>query len=43
MYDLIIIGAGPGGEAAALAAAERGMKTALVEEKHPGGTCLNRG
>ncbi len=43
MYDLIIIGAGPGGEAAALAAAERGMKTALVEARQVGGSCLNRG
>lgn len=43
MYDLIVIGAGPGGYEAALRAAELGMKTALVERREIGGTCLNRG
>ncbi|NCB73939.1 MAG: dihydrolipoyl dehydrogenase [Clostridia bacterium] len=42
-YDLIIIGAGPGGYTAAIAAAQHGMKTALVEARETGGTCLNRG
>lgn len=42
-YDLIIIGAGPGGYTAAIAAAQHGMKTALVEANKTGGTCLNRG
>ena len=42
-YDLIVIGAGPGGYEAAFEAADLGMKTALVEKKEPGGTCLNRG
>ncbi len=42
-FDLIIIGAGPGGYTAAIAAAQRGMKTALVEGDRLGGTCLNRG
>ncbi len=42
-YDLIIIGAGPGGYTAAIAAAQHGMKTALVEARKTGGTCLNRG
>lgn len=43
MYDIIIIGAGPGGYEAALKAASLGAKTALVERGEIGGTCLNRG
>ena len=42
-YDIGIIGAGPGGYTAALAAAERGLSVVLFEEKQVGGTCLNRG
>ncbi len=43
-YDLIVIGAGPGGYETALEAAkEYGMKVALVENRQLGGTCLNRG
>ena len=42
-YDLLIIGAGPGGYEAAFLAAEHGMKTAIVEKDKVGGTCLNRG
>ncbi|MDO4345110.1 MAG: dihydrolipoyl dehydrogenase [Eubacteriales bacterium] len=42
-YDLIIIGAGPAGYTAAEAAAKRGMKTAVIENRSLGGTCLNRG
>lgn len=42
-YDLLIIGAGPGGYSAAIAAAKRGLRVALFEEKHVGGTCLNVG
>lgn len=42
-YDLIVIGAGPGGYTAAISAAQRGMKTAIVEADKIGGTCLNRG
>ncbi|WP_430607308.1 dihydrolipoyl dehydrogenase [Enterococcus sp. AZ170] len=42
-YDLIIIGAGPGGYVAAIKAAQLGMKVALVERDRVGGTCLNRG
>lgn len=42
-FDLIVVGAGPGGYTAAIAAAQRGMKTALVEARKLGGTCLNRG
>ena len=44
MYDLIVIGAGPGGyEAAAYAATRFGKSVALVEKKTLGGTCLNVG
>lgn len=43
MYDLIVIGGGPGGYEAALHAAGLGLSTALVEERELGGTCLNRG
>ncbi|CCH48024.1 dihydrolipoyl dehydrogenase family protein [Pseudodesulfovibrio piezophilus] len=42
-YDLIVIGAGPGGFDAAVAGAEKGLKVALVEKKLLGGTCLNWG
>lgn len=43
MYDLFIIGAGPGGYEAAFYAAELGMKVAIAEKDRVGGTCLNRG
>ncbi len=43
MRDLIIIGGGPGGYAAALRAKDRGLDVLLVEEDRLGGTCLNRG
>ena len=42
-YKLIVIGAGPGGYEAALQAAKLGMKTAVIENRDVGGTCLNRG
>lgn len=42
-YDLIIIGAGPGGYETALLAAERGKKVLLVNGGRLGGTCLNAG
>lgn len=42
-FDLIVIGAGPGGYVAAIKAARLGMKTALIEDRRVGGTCLNRG
>ncbi|WP_028573590.1 dihydrolipoyl dehydrogenase family protein [Desulfonatronovibrio hydrogenovorans] len=42
-FELVIIGAGPGGYAAALAAGRNGLKTALVESGPLGGTCLNKG
>ena len=43
MYDLIVIGAGPGGYEAAAHAGRMGKKVALVEKEHIGGTCLNVG
>ena len=42
-YDLLIIGAGTAGMAAAKKAAEYGVKVAIVEKEKVGGTCLNRG
>lgn len=42
-YDLVVIGAGPGGYPAALKAAKLGKRTAVVEKRDLGGTCLNRG
>ena len=42
-YQLIVIGAGPGGYTAALEAAKLGLHTAVVERREVGGTCLNRG
>ncbi|MDK2808461.1 MAG: dihydrolipoamide dehydrogenase [Clostridiales bacterium] len=42
-YDVIVIGAGPGGYVAAIHAAKLGLKTALIEKREVGGTCLNRG
>ncbi|MDO4812901.1 MAG: dihydrolipoyl dehydrogenase [Eubacteriales bacterium] len=42
-YQLLVIGAGPGGYVAALHAAKRGLKTAVIENREVGGTCLNRG
>ena len=42
-YDLIIIGAGPGGYVAAIRAGQLGLKTALIEKAKVGGMCLNWG
>ena len=42
-FDVLIIGAGPGGYVTAIRAAQLGLKTAIVEEKHLGGICLNWG
>jgi dihydrolipoamide dehydrogenase len=43
-FDLVVIGAGPGGYVCAIRAAQLGLKTALVEKRHAlGGTCLNVG
>jgi len=43
VYDVAILGAGPGGYVAALRAAQRGARVVLVEKERVGGTCLNRG
>jgi len=42
-YDLVVIGGGPGGYAAALYGASAGLSVALVERDKVGGTCLHRG
>ena len=42
-FDLVVLGAGPGGYVAAIRAAQLGLKAAVVEEKYWGGVCLNVG
>ena len=42
-YDTIVIGGGPGGYVAAIRASQLGQKTAVVEQEHMGGVCLNWG
>lgn len=42
-FDLAVVGSGPGGYRAAVLAALRGLKVALIERQVWGGTCLNRG
>ena len=42
-YDVLVIGAGPGGYVAAIRAAQLGLKVAIVEREHMGGICLNWG
>ncbi|MCL2496092.1 MAG: dihydrolipoyl dehydrogenase [Clostridiales bacterium] len=42
-YDVIIIGAGPGGYSAAIKAAKNGLNTLLIEKDKIGGVCLNEG
>lgn len=42
-YDVVVVGGGPGGYECAIRLSQDGLKTALVEEKELGGTCLNRG
>lgn len=42
-YQVLVIGAGPGGYVAALKAAQLGARVAIVEKHHLGGTCLNYG
>ena len=43
IYDLVVLGSGPGGYVAAIRAAQLGMKTAIVEREQLGGICLNWG
>ncbi|SHK46523.1 dihydrolipoamide dehydrogenase [Hathewaya proteolytica DSM 3090] len=42
-FQLVVIGAGPGGYVAAIRASQLGLKTAVIENRQVGGTCLNRG
>ena len=42
-YDVVVLGAGPGGYVAAIRAAQLGLNTAIVEQKYWGGVCLNVG
>lgn len=42
-FDCCIVGAGPAGYVAAISAAQKGLKVALIEESYLGGTCLNVG
>lgn len=42
-FNVIVIGAGPGGYVCAIECAHRGLKTAVIEKHDVGGTCLNRG
>ncbi|MCV7092429.1 dihydrolipoyl dehydrogenase [Mycobacterium interjectum] len=42
-YDVVVLGAGPGGYVAAIRAAQLGLNTAIVESKYWGGVCLNVG
>ena len=42
-FDVVVVGAGPGGYVAAIRAAQLGLKTCIVEREHLGGICLNWG
>src|SRR5687767_4923738 len=42
-YDVVVLGAGPGGYVAAIRAAQLGLKTAVIEKQWWGGVCLNVG
>jgi dihydrolipoamide dehydrogenase len=42
-YDVLVIGAGPGGYVTAIRGAQLGLKCAVVEREHLGGICLNWG
>ena len=42
-YDVIVIGAGPGGYVCAIRAAQLGLKTAIIDKQWLGGVCLNVG
>ena len=43
MYDVVVLGAGPGGYVAAIKASQLGMRTAIIEKQSLGGVCLNVG
>ena len=40
-YDIVVIGAGPGGYVSAIKAAKLGKSVAIIENRRAGGTCLN--
>ena len=42
-YDVVIIGAGPGGYVSAIRASQLGLESAVIEKDRPGGVCLNMG
>jgi hypothetical protein len=42
-YDAIVIGAGQGGKPLSMVLARGGLKTAVIEERYVGGTCVNYG
>ncbi|WP_121390798.1 dihydrolipoyl dehydrogenase [Actinokineospora cianjurensis] len=42
-FDVVVVGAGPGGYVAAIRATQLGLKTAIIEERYWGGVCLNVG
>jgi pyruvate/2-oxoglutarate dehydrogenase complex dihydrolipoamide dehydrogenase (E3) component len=42
-YDAIVIGAGQGAKPLSMVLAKAGLKTAVIEERHVGGTCVNYG
>ena len=42
-YDVLIVGAGPGGYVAAIRASQKGLKTGVIERDALGGICLNWG
>ncbi|HEY9137527.1 MAG TPA: FAD-dependent oxidoreductase, partial [Terriglobus sp.] len=42
-FDVVIIGSGQGGNPLAKATAKHGWKTAVIERRYPGGTCVNDG
>ncbi|HKK48090.1 MAG TPA: FAD-dependent oxidoreductase, partial [Alkalispirochaeta sp.] len=42
-YDVVIVGAGPGGYVSAIRAAQLGLKSVVIEKEAPGGVCLNWG
>ena len=43
IFDLVVLGAGPGGYVAAIRASQLGLNVAIVEREHLGGICLNWG
>ncbi len=42
-FDVVVIGAGPGGYVAAIRASQLGKKVAIIEREKLGGVCLNKG